>query len=427
MPLFALGINHKTAAVDVREQLSFTPERLEQALHQARSLDGVEEMAILSTCNRTELYVNSPVADESLVLEWLEAFHSVSASQLRQSIYVFRDESAARHMMNVACGLDSMVLGEPQILGQLKDAHARAKEAGTVGGSLDRLFQHTFSVAKRVRTQTAIGESPVSVAYAAVRLAGRIFSQLEETTALLVGAGETVELLMRHLQRAGVRQFIVANRTLSRGQALAQTVQGTAIGLSEIPEHLHRADIVMTSTASSLPLVGKGMVERALRKRKHKPIFMVDLAVPRDVEMEVGELADVFLYTVDDLQGVIEEGMKSRSDAAEEARQLIETGSAEYMQLLRAQDAVSVLRQFRENAEYLREQEIEKSLRALKRGDDPEQVMRMLAHGLTNKLIHQPTVQVRRASAEGRSEVSDWLRDLYQLSDAPEDTGSRRE
>lgn len=417
MPLFALGINHRTAELALREQLAFTPDRLRRALKEGGALAGVDELAILSTCNRTEVYANADAADESLLLEWLGRFHGLASQSLRDCIYAYRDESAARHMMSVACGLDSMVLGETQILGQLKDAHVAAKEVGTLGGNLDRLFQHAFSVAKRVRTQTAIGENPVSVASAAVRMASRIFSDLSESTALLIGAGETIELVIRHLHAAGVRQFLIANRTLERAQELASRYQGAAFGLEDIPVHLHRADVVVASTASRLPLVGKGMVEKAMKRRRRQPVYMVDLAVPRDIEVEAGEVSDVYLYTVDDLKGVIDEGLRSRQNAAEQARDLIANGSREFMAHLRAQEAVSVLRQFRETAETLREHEIEKSLRLLRRGEDPEQVIRQLAHGLTNKLIHQPTVQVRRASAEGRAEVSDWLRSLYQLND----------
>lgn len=417
VPLFALGINHKTASLQIRERLTFSPDQLQGALHQGVCVDGVSELVILSTCNRTELYFSGEAGCTGRMVSWLSRFHGLDASALQTSVYLFEDEATAAHMMRVASGLDSMILGEPQIFGQLKDAHARARDAGTLGGILDRLFQHCFAVAKRVRTETAIGENPVSVAYAAVSMASHIFSDFAETTALLIGAGETIELVVKHLYRIGVRDFIIANRTVSRARDLADQYKGAAIELGDIPAYLQRADIVIASTASPLPIVGKGMVERALRKRRHRPMFMVDLAVPRDIESEVGRLSDVYLYTVDDLKDVIEDSLKSREGAAEEARHLIAAGAAEFMYHLRAQDSVSVLRRFREQAESLREQELSKALRLLRRGDDPESVLRVLAHGLTNKLIHQPTVQVRRASAEGRVEVSDWLRDLYQLTD----------
>jgi len=417
MALYSLGINHKTAPLAIRETVAFGPEQIQEALPQAGQLSCVEELAILSTCNRIELYcaLNDDLPDT--LLEWLSDYHQVSLTGLKAATYCHRDEEAAKHMMRVASGLDSLVLGEPQILGQLKDAHARARSLGTMGGSLDRLFQHTFSVAKRVRTETAIGENPVSVAFAAVSMAGRIFADMSKTTALLIGAGETIELAARHLVQAGVRSVIVANRTLARARELASTFHGSAIGLSDIPANLHRADIIIASTASALPILGKGAVELALKKRRHRAMFMVDIAVPRDIEPQVDELDDVYLYTVDDLRAVISDNLKSRQGAAEEAEQLIAAGAADFMYHLRALDSVSLLKVFRDQVEQLREEEVKKALKSLGKGQNPEDVLRMLAHGLTNKLIHQPTVQVRKASAEGRPEVSAWLRDLFQLSD----------
>src|SRR5690606_10821448 len=282
-------------------------------------------------------------------------------------------------------------------------------------------FQHTFSVAKRVRTETRIGENPVSVAYAAVHLAQRIFADLSRTSTLLIGAGETIELVARHLKEAGVERVIGANRPLALSQEVAAQFGGTAIPLADIPQALEKSDIVIASTASQLPILGKGAVERALKIRKHRPIFMVDLAVPRDIEEEVGELADVFLYSVDDLHQVIADNLKSRQGAAIEAEHLIEAGAADFMYHVRSLNAVSVLRQFREQAEATRDQEVAKALKALERGNSPEQVLQAMARALTNKFLHHPSVQVRKASAEGRLEVSDWLRELHQLP--PEDAG----
>ncbi|WP_020408988.1 glutamyl-tRNA reductase [Hahella ganghwensis] len=417
MSLFVLGINHKTAPVAIREKVAFGPEQLQEALPMASARPGVEELAVVSTCNRTELYCSLSNVGIDCLLEWVSDYHNVSLSDLKRCVYVHEDEEAASHMMRVASGLDSLVLGEPQILGQLKDAHSVARNLGTLGGPLDRLFQHTFSVAKRVRTETAIGENPVSVAFAAVSMASHIFADMSSNTALLIGAGETIELVARHLYQAGVRSMIVANRTLSRARDLAEMFHGSAIGLSDIPAYLEQADIIIASTASPLPILGKGAVERALKKRKHRPMFMVDIAVPRDIEQEVDELADVYLYTVDDLRQVIDDNMKSREGAAEEAEHLIAAGAADFMYHLRALDSVSVLKTFRDQAEGLRDTELTKAMKRLEKGDDPEAVLRLLAHGLTNKLIHHPTVQVRRASAEGRLEVTGWLRDLFQLPD----------
>lgn len=415
MALLALGINHKTASVDVREKVAFSPDRLKEALQQALRVSQVSEVAILSTCNRTELYCAAEEEGCKALLAWLGRYHKVELSELEKCSYAYWGEDAARHMMGVASGLDSLILGEPQILGQLKAAYGLAREAETIGSLLGRLFEQSFSVAKRVRTDTAIGENPVSVAYAAVSLAGHIFSDMPKNKALLIGAGETIELVARHLYEVGVRDITVANRTLARAQLLAEEFQGKAILLSEIPDNLPYADIVIASTASPLPILGKGAVERALKIRKHRPVFMVDIAVPRDIEPQVADLDDVYLYTVDDLQKVIDQNIKSREGAAEEARHLIESGAAEFMSSLRERTVVSVLRQFRGNAEEISYQEVQKALKALSSGSDPEKVVASLAHAITKKLIHAPTVQARKAAADGREEVADWLSYLFDL------------
>ncbi len=415
MAVLVLGINHRTAALEMRECLAFSPDTLPAALRDVLSNDGIQEVAIISTCNRTEVYCATNLDGESDLLEWLGSFHSIDAMELAGCAYAHWNEDAVRHLMRVSCGLDSMVLGEPQILGQIKDAYALAREAGTVGRELSRMFEQSFSVAKRVRTETRIGENPVSVAYAAVSMARHIFSDLSENTALLVGAGKTIRLVAQHLREAGVRDMIVANRTLERAEALAGDIGGRAIDLSRIPDVLGQTDILIASTGSQLPILGKGAVERAVRQRKHKPMFMVDIAVPRDIEPEVGELDDVYLYTVDDLSQVIEENVKSRAGAAREAEHLIENGISEFMHQGRALDAVAILKQFRSQAEELRDLELEKAMRSLRNGADPEAVARSLARGLTNKLLHRPSVQVRNATAQGRAEVSEWLRELYEL------------
>jgi glutamyl-tRNA reductase len=415
MALVTLGINHRTAPVAIRERVAFTPERMAEAFAELRAAAGATEAAILSTCNRTEIYLAADENCAPLILRWLAGFHNVDAGDLEDVIYVHHDSEAVRHLMRVSAGLDSMVLGEPQILGQLKDAYALAQEHKACGSFLARLFEHTFSVAKRVRTQTAIGENPVSVAYAAVSMANRIFADMSRNKALLIGAGKTIELVARHLADAGVKDFLVANRTLERAQTLAQVHGGKGILLSDIAEHLHEVDIIISSTASPLPVLGKGTVERALKKRKHQPFFMVDIAVPRDIEPEVAELDDVYLYTVDDLRQVIEENIRSREGAAREAEDLINLGVQEFLNQLRALDAVFTLKQFRQRAEDLRDVETEKALRSLRNGADPETVMRSLARGITNKLLHQPSIQVRKATTAGRIEVTEWLRELHQL------------
>ncbi len=419
MTLLAFGINHKTAPVAIREKVAFAPDKLEDALKDLTSRTAVNEAAIVSTCNRTELYCGLAEADYGSVLEWFRKYHDLSAEELEPYVYAHMDNAAVQHILRVASGLDSLVLGEPQILGQIKDAYHAASHAGTLGQQLNRLFQHTFSVAKQVRTDTAIGSSPVSVAFAAVSLARQIFSDLGRHDALLIGAGETIELVARHLHEQGTRKLIVANRTVERARALADQFAGSeAIALADMPERLVDADIVIASTASQLPILGKGAVERALKKRKHRPIFMVDIAVPRDIEPEVGELSDVYLYTVDDLQAVIEEGQRTRAQAAEQAEEIIDTQVEHYMGWLRSLQAVDTIRHFREQAERIRDEALATARRQLAAGKDADTVMNELARTLTNKLIHQPTVQMNRAAFEGRKDFLDHARELFCLKDS---------
>lgn len=429
MTIFALGINHRTASLDIREKVAFAPEQMKEAIQHACELVGIDELAILSTCNRTEIYgVSSDLQGDSTgkVLDWLAEYHSLSRLALGDCCYTYQHEEAARHMMKVASGLDSMILGEPQILGQLKSAYAVAREAGKVSAHLNQLFQQAFSIAKRVRTETAIGQNPVSVAYAAVSLSQQIFSDLREVNALLIGAGETIELVARHLLDKQVGSITVANRTLSRAQDLAQQFGAQAILLSEIPEFLHGADMVISSTASQLPILGKGAVESALKQRKHKPLFMVDIAVPRDIEPEVSKLEDVYLYTVDDLQEVILENMRSRENAANKAEEIVEAGVSTWQSQLQALDVVDTIRAFRSSVEETRDIELEKSLASLRSGQDPEQVLKSLARNLTNKLMHSPTTAIKQAGEEGRSEHIDIAHDLFGLK-KPEGSGSDSE
>ncbi|MBD7978231.1 MULTISPECIES: glutamyl-tRNA reductase [Pseudomonas] len=417
MAFLALGINHKTASVDVRERVAFTPEQMVEALQQLCRLTSSGEAAILSTCNRSELYVRQESPEADAVLRWLADFHGLSLDDLRACAYVHTEDEAVRHMMRVACGLDSLVLGEPQILGQMKSAYAVAREAGTVGPLLGRLFQATFSTAKTVRTDTAIGENPVSVAFAAVSLAKQIFSNLQNSQALLIGAGETITLVARHLHEQGVKRIVVANRTLERASQLAAEFGARAVLLSEIPDELVGSDIVISSTASQLPILGKGAVERALKLRKHKPMFMVDIAVPRDIEPQVGELDDVYLYTVDDLHDVVEENLKSRQGAAQAAEELVTLGAGEFMVRLRELAAVDVLRAYRQQAEQLRNEELAKAQRLLANGGAPEDVLAQLARSLTNKLLHAPSVQLKKFSADGRGDALAVAQELFGLDE----------
>ncbi len=423
MAFLALGINHKTASVDVRERVAFTPEQLVEALQQLCRITPSREAAILSTCNRSELYLEQDQLEADAVLAWLANYHRLSLDELRACAYVHTDDEAVRHMMRVASGLDSMVLGEPQILGQMKSAYAVAREAGTVGPLLGRLFQATFSTAKTVRTDTAIGENPVSVAFAAVSLAKQIFSDLNRSQALLIGAGETITLVARHLHEQGIKRIVVANRTLERASLLAEQFGAHAVLLSEIPQELINSDIVISSTASQLPILGKGAVENALRLRKHKPMFMVDIAVPRDIEAQVGELDDVYLYTVDDLHEVVAENLKSRQGAAMAAEDLVSSGAGDFMLRLRELAAVDVLRAYRQQAERLRDEELLKAQRLLANGGSAEEVLAQLARGLTNKLLHAPSVQLKKLSAEGRIDALTVAQELFALDEGAPNKG----
>lgn len=420
MTLIAFGINHNTAPVEVREAVSFSPDQMLQALKQARLSAATREVAILSTCNRTEIYAEVDTADGNSLLTWLAQFHGTEHSVLQRCHYAHLGLDAVRHMMKVASGLDSLVLGEPQILGQMKSAYALANDAGSLGSQLHATFQKVFSVAKRVRSETAIGENPVSVAYAAVSLAQQIFSDLKQGTALLIGAGETIELVARHMTEQGLPKIIVANRTLANAVDLANKFGGEAILLADIPEYLHRADIVISSTASQLPLLGKGAVEAALRKRRHKPMFMVDIAVPRDIEAQVSELSDVYLYTVDDLKEVIDENMRSREQAAKIAADIIEEGVSSYAEDVRSQDAVATVKIFRQTIEELKDVEVSKALRQLHAGGDAEEVLQQLARNLANKIMHKPTQQIKRASVSGDYDLITSMHRLFELEIASE-------
>ncbi|RUO35132.1 glutamyl-tRNA reductase [Aliidiomarina soli] len=401
MTILALGVNHKTATVEVREKVAFAADQLEVALQSLTQLGHVSESVIVSTCNRTELYCHLEQDDLTPVIEWLAAFHQVPVSELNQYLYQHADEQAVNHLMAVAAGLDSLVLGEPQILGQVKQAYQQAKEAGTVGTIFERLFQSTFSVAKDVRTNTEVGQNAVSVAFAAVNLAKHIFSSLSKATVLLVGAGETAELAARHLSEQGVAKMLIANRTRSRGEALAATVGGEAHSLSDLHSLLPQADIVISSTASPLPIVGKGLVESAVKKRRHRPMLLIDLAVPRDIEEQVGELDDVFLYTVDDLQSIVSANRKQRETEAATAREMITQQAAAFSAWLRSLNSVDLLRRYRQSNEAVAEQVLQRAMSSLASGKRPEDVLQELSTRLTNTLMHTPTRAIQEAGRQG--------------------------
>lgn len=416
MALKALGINHTTASLDVREELAFSPTEAATALREAVNSGVVREAALLSTCNRTEFYCDSE-QDAQTLLAWLSERKNISADRVGDAWYCFEGLEATRHIMKVACGLDSMVLGEPQILGQIKDCFAMAKKQASLGSCLHSTFQHVFTAAKKVRSETAIGAYPVSVAYAAVSLAKQIFSDLSKDCALLVGAGETIELVARHLREQGISKIIVANRTLENARKLASEFEGEAILLNQIPDRIHESDIVITSTASQLPLLGKGTVEAALKKRKHKPMFIVDIAVPRDVEPQVAELADVFLYTVDDLKEVIDENQRSREKAAAMAEDIIDESVRQYATELRSLNSVDTIRAFREHVNELAQSELDKAKKALASGKGADEVLEELSRKLSNKFMHQPSQNLRRAAEQKDTSLELAIKKLF-LSDS---------
>ncbi len=415
MTLLAVGINYNTAPVFIRERLAFPADILESSLQELWHLKEISEAAILSTCNRTEFYCKASTANKQILIDWVAESRNIDPAELTPYLYCHTDSQLIRHMFRVACGLDSMILGEPQILGQMKTAYQAAYEAGTLGKQLGKLFQYTFSAAKKVRTDTAIGSSPVSVAFAAVQLAQQIFDKLSEQTALLIGAGETIELAARHLSQQGIGRIIVANRTYDKAHTLASQFKGYAIALSELPTHLAEADIVISSTASQLPILGKGSVESAIKKRKHKPVFMVDLAVPRDIEAEVEQLRDVYLYTIDDLQNTIDQNMNSRRQAAEQAEEIIDTQVGYFLAWLRSQGAQSTIRDYRYQAEQMRDEALQKALALLKNGTSPEETLSRLAYSLTNKLIHTPSIQIREAGENERHDLVAAAREIFKL------------
>ena len=418
MTLLAFGLNHVTAPLEVREKVAFGSDSMPAALLDLTNRGGVKEAAILSTCNRTEIYCNTGSNVIHEPIEWFTDYHGFTVAELQQFIYTHPDESAVKHMLRVASGLDSMVLGEPQVLGQLKDAYRIANQAGSMGQLLSRLFQHAFKVAKQVRSSTEIGSHPVSIAFAAVRLAQQIFGDLSQRTALCIGAGNTIELAARHLHEIGLQRMIVANRTLERSRTLAAEFNAYAITLADVPIHLDEADIIISATASQLPILGKGAIESAIRKRRHRPMFFVDLAVPRDIEPEAGNLDDVYLYTVDDLKGVIDENIQSRKEAALQAEEIIEIQVFQFMEWLKSLDAVSTIRALRDQATLIQQEALDAARQKLRKGDDPEAVLQEIAHTLTNKFLHLPSTRLRNAGVLGRDDLLQTARELFNLESA---------
>ena len=416
MQLYTIGVNHTTAPIAIRENIAFSDANLRHALSDLTANNATyiaSEAAILSTCNRTEIYVqsNSP----EFIVNWLADYHRLDLNKVQPYTYTLTNQDAVKHAFRVASGLDSMVLGEPQILGQFKQSVKIAQDAGTLGTLLHKLFQRTFEVAKEVRTNTDIGGSSISMAAAAVKLAQRIFGDISQQKVLFIGAGEMIELCADHFAAQRPKSMLVANRTLERGNNLAEKINGEAILLNDLPARFAEFDIVITSTASQLPIVGLGMVERAVKIRRHRPMFMVDLAVPRDIEPEVAQLDDVFLYTVDDLAQVVSEGMVNRKEAAINAEMIVQARVDSFMQWLAKRDAVPTIKALRDQAEAMRQTELEKALKLIQKGEKAEIVLEALSNALTNKFLHAPSHALNQAHGDEHAKLENILKQLYQI------------
>lgn len=414
MPLKILGLNHTTAPVEIREQVVFSGDEIGRALADLRRLDGVDEVVLLSTCNRTEFYVMSEDDGHQQLASWLHAKRNLEPS-FANSLFELDSDDAIRHIFRVACGLDSMVLGEPQILGQLKDAYRDAENVGTLGPHLGRLFQHTFSVAKKVRTDTEIGSSPVSVAYAAVSLAQQFFSGFKQHTALLIGAGITVELLAKHLTRNGIGRLFVANRDVDRARQLASQFGGFALPLSELAGTLPEADILISSTASAEPVITLPQLKAAIKARKRRPIFAVDIAVPRDIDAAVSTLDDVYLYTIDDLDKVILEGQGNREAAAIDANKILDDEISRYLSIERSKQVAPLITALRDQGDAFRAQVMEQARKRLAQGANSDEVLQYATAALMKKLLHQPSVRLREAGEVSDDDVIEVARSLFGL------------
>lgn len=404
------GINHKTAALALREQWVINEKFLPEALRQLSAQTAASEVLILSTCNRLEIYAVD--TEKAALYAWLSHYFAVAIETLEPLLYYYKDEAAVQHILRLACGTDSMIIGEQQILGQLKTAYNVAVQSGTIGKQFNDLLPFTFSSAKKIRTDTAINRYPVSVAYAAVSLAKQIFTDLQQTSVLLIGAGSTVELAAQYLFELPVQRIIIANRTLERAKKIAQNFSAQSITISEIPRHLPHIDIIFSSTSSQLPLIGKGLIERILKKRRHKPIFMVDLAVPRDIEPEVGELEDIYLYNIDDLEHVIKENQQDRLLAAAQAEKMILLEAAHFKHWQNFLKSVPAIRDYRQQVEQMRAANVVKALASLQRGEPAVNVINQLSHQLANKLMHQPTIQMRQAAYQGQHDLLVWTKKM---------------
>ncbi len=416
MRLQILGLNHNTAPVEIREQVVFAGDEVGRAVARLTDIEGVDEAVLLSTCNRTEFYVITSDGGRDRLQDWLTNERGLDPG-FASTLFTLDSDDAIRHIFRVACGLDSMVLGETQILGQLKDAVRSAQDAGTVGQHLTRLFQHTFSVAKKVRTDTEIGANPVSVASAAVRLAQQFFAGFEQHTALLVGAGVTIELVAKHLTGRDIGRLFVANRNVERARNLASKFGGYALPLSELEGTLPEADILITSTASAEPIIRKEQVKAAMKVRKRKPVFAVDIAVPRDIAPDVAEVDDLYLYTIDDLQQVIQDGQTSREAAAVDANRILDDEIRRYLSIERAKQVSPLIVALREQGGIIREGVLHEAQRRLDKGVDTREVVEFATASLMKKLLHNPSVRLREAAESDDHEIIDATRKLFGIDE----------
>ena len=416
MPLQILGLNHNTAPVEIREQVAYAGDEVSRALERLTALDGIDEAVLLSTCNRTEFYLVSEGSGRDQLAEWLHDDRRLGDA-FQESLFTLDEEEAIRHIFRVACGLDSMVLGEPQILGQLKDAFRYAQQADTLGSNLSRLFQHTFAVAKKIRTDTEIGASPVSVASAAVHLAEQFFAGFKKHTALLVGAGVTIELVAKHLYSHGIGRMFVANRSIDRARDLAGQFGGFALPLSEIEGTLPEADILITSTAATEPVVTTAQIEAAIKARKRKPIFACDIAVPRDIEASAGDLSDFYLYTIDDLDKVILEGQGNREAAAVEAHRLLDDEIRRYAAIERSKQVAPIISTLRDVNEEVRKQVARQALKRMRKGESAEDAIEFATAALMKKMLHKPSVALRKAGEAADEKMIDAARKLFGIDD----------
>ena len=414
MSLVAIGMNHKTASLDIREKISVNNEESSRILKKLYSMPIIDEVFLISTCNRTEIYCEM---DDLNYVEnisaWLLKQKAMLLKDYENNIYSYSDSSVVKHALNVASGLDSMIIGEPQILGQFKDAFNKASDAGTIGKNLDRLFQYAFSTAKEIRTDTNVGSNSISIANVAVALSDQFYDDLSDKSALLIGAGETVYIAAKNLRKKNIKDIYIANRTYENAKIIAEEVSGTAISLQEIPEKIKYSDIILSAVSGNIPIIGKGAIETSLKFRKHKPIYIVDLGVPRNIESEVKDLPDIFLYTLDNIQDLVKKNYKTRKEAASDAENIIDSRVQDYMNWRKSQSAFSIIKLYRDDCEKIRQDSLNKSLNQLKLGKDPKEVLKQLSINLTSKLSHKPTLALNKAGQTENRKLINLLCDIF--------------